>query len=129
AKVVLGPRYDESLLQDREAIKQCIQSRYHLVGYTDALELFLFVLHVTDGFPLVLFRNRLVRKERAMFQATAQEVAIIESYNRGDRILYNCVREQFHHKQEGIWSKERADEYQRYMEALRAFQHADEESI
>jgi hypothetical protein len=64
-----------------------------------------------------------------VFQATAQEVAIIESYNRGDRILYNCVREQFHHKQKGIWSKERADEYQRCMEALRAFQHADEESI
>ena len=48
--------------KNHAAMIATIGSRFHLVGYTEAVELFLFYLHVTEGFPLVLFNNRLVRQ-------------------------------------------------------------------
>jgi hypothetical protein len=98
-----------------------IESRFDLAGYTEALELFLFYLHVTEGFPLVLFNNRLVRKERPAFQATAEDLAVIDRYNRLDHRLYRAVRMEFDRKVAEIWSNESEQFYRKYLEALELY--------
>jgi Sulfotransferase family len=107
--------------QNHAEIIATIGSRFHLVGYTEAIELFLFYLHVTEGFPLVLFNNRLVRQERATFQATAEDLAVIERYNQLDRRIYCAARMEFDRKVGEIWSNETEQFYRKYLEALELY--------
>jgi Sulfotransferase family len=102
-------------------ITAAIRSRFHLIGYTEALELFLFYLHVTDGFPLVLFNKRLVRKEASTFQPTEEDLKVIEHYNRLDREFYRCARNEFDRKVAEVRTKETARLYGKYLEALELY--------
>src|SRR5260221_10744682 len=63
ATVLLGAENLSSGPRTDDEITELIRSRYHLVGYTEAFEMFLFLLHITEGFPLALFGNRLVSPE------------------------------------------------------------------
>jgi hypothetical protein len=100
---------------------ETIQSRYHLIGYTEAFELFIFYLHVTENFPLVLFNKRLVRKERAAFQPTDKDMEVIDYFNRMDRCLYRCARLEFDRKVAEIWTDETEQLYRNYSEALESY--------
>src|ERR1017187_8908981 len=114
----LGPAYDPSVLDDRPAITESIRSRFYLCGYTEAFELFLFYLHITEGWPLVLFANRLVRKERLTFKPDADALAAIEYYNRADSIVYQCARQEFDRRVAEIWNDAMAALYSNYLPDL-----------
>lgn len=129
ARTLLGPEWAPSLLKDRVAIAERIRSRFHLVGYCEAFERFLFFLHLTEGFPLVLFNNRLVSQERRAFYATAEDVLAIERYIQADRVVYECARQEFDRRVAEIWNEERNRAYDRYLEALEEFRHANRENM
>jgi hypothetical protein len=120
AKVVLGPDF-EVLLKHREKARAQLNARFLLVGYTEAFELFLFAMHLDRGWPLVLFNNRLVRRERETFQLSASDVAKVEAYNAQDRALYDLVRAEFHRKLALLWTSANANLYTRYSTALQQF--------
>jgi len=119
AKTVLGPDYSPDL--GEEAVIEIIRSRYYLLGATERLELLLVCLHVLAGFPLVLFNNRLVRKERESFQPSAEDLAAIERYNRVDSLLHRCVCREFDRRIKELWSENTELLYQRYLAALNRF--------
>jgi hypothetical protein len=119
AKTVLGPDYSSEL--DEEAVTKIIRSRYYLVGQTERLELLLVCLHILAGFPLVLFNNRLVRKERNSFQPGAEDLAAIERYSRVDGLLHWCVCREFDRRVEEVWNENTELLYQEYLAALNCF--------
>jgi hypothetical protein len=121
AKVLLGAKLADLDLNDAEALTEAIASRFYLAGYTEALELVLFVLHVTDGFPLVLFNNRLVRAEHRTFQPSPADLAEIERHNQRDWAVYRAVRELFDWRVATIWNDARAALWREYNDALESF--------
>ena len=121
AWVLLGENWQQIAAAGEESILQAIRSRYHVVGYTEALELFLFYLHLTEHFPLVLFNNRMVRKERASFQPTPEDLAEVERYNQADLLVYQCVRKEFDRRVRQIWTPQLERFYKAYQAALGAF--------
>lgn len=127
AKVLLGPDFEE-VLHDEGQTKSRLQSRYSLVGYTEAFELFVFLLHVYYGFPLVLFQRRLVRQERATFRITAEEATRIERVNKYDRLLYRAVREEFDRRAAEALTPPVEALYRRYLAKLEEFQEANKEN-
>ena len=120
-RILLGQAYDPLVLQDRAAVTDLIRSRFYLCGCTESFELFLFFLHITEGWPLVLFTNRLVRKERTTFEPSADGLAAIEYHNRDDSIVYDCVRAEFDRRVAGIWSDATAARYGEYLKELETF--------
>jgi hypothetical protein len=121
---LLGRELDPSKWADREGVTHLLRSRFHLCGYTEKFEMFLFFLHITEGWPLVLFNNRNVRKERATFQPSSGALELIAQYNKGDRMIYDFVREEFDQRVAAIWTPETAALYSNYVDDLRAFQQA-----
>lgn len=129
AKVLIGAENLSTMRLNREAVIEAVRSRFHLVGYTEAFEKFLFFLHVTEGFPLVLFQNRLVRPAQQSFRTTETDLARIELYSRLDRFVYDCVREEFDARISAIWTSSLAEKYEEYIHALNEFRKdADEKS-
>ncbi|HXI38580.1 MAG TPA: hypothetical protein VNH18_29300 [Bryobacteraceae bacterium] len=122
ARVLLGAENLSSGLRTDGEITEVIRSRYHLVGYTEAFETFLFMLHVTEKFPLVLFSNRLVRPERRSWTCTTTDLATIDRYSRLDRQVYNCVVKEFDRRVSAVWTSSLAQQYEQYRTALREFQ-------
>lgn len=119
ARVLLGSEADAGA--DPNSMTARIRSRFYLVGYTEALELFLFLLHLTDGFPLLLFNNRLVRKERDSFEPTAECLEVVESFNRLDAAVYHCARQEFDRRLSEVWTEANASAFREYMSALERF--------
>jgi hypothetical protein len=122
AKVLLGAEDLSNEFRSDEEITAAIRSRFHLVGYTEAFEMFLFMLHVTEDFPLALFSNRLVRTERPQWPVTAADLATIERYSRLDQQVYNCVRKEFDRRVSAIWTASLARQYEEHRTALQKFQ-------
>jgi hypothetical protein len=123
AKTLLGLENLSLAAGSETAVTEAIRSRFYLAGYTEAFELFLFFLHVTEGFPLVLFNNRLVRKERRSFVPADGDLAVIERYSRYDRVVYNCVKREFDRQVSEIWTPALGRQYEEYRSALKAFQN------
>jgi hypothetical protein len=127
-RLLLGPEFASNPTPKGDAeIIGAIRSRFHLIGYTEALELFLFYLHVTEGFPLVLFNKRLVRKEASTFRPTEEDLKVIEHYNRLDREFYRCARNEFDRRVAKVWTKETEQLYGKYSEALELYRNASQE--
>ena len=122
AKVLLGAESLSNVSRTDEEITEAIRSRYHLVGYTEAFEMFLFMLHITEGFPLALFSNRLVRPERPSWAVADADLATIERYCRLDQQVYDCIRKEFDRKVSAIWTPSLARQYEEYVTALKEFQ-------
>ena len=122
ARVLLGAESLSRASHTDEEITAAIRSRYHLVGYTEAFEMFLFLLHVTEDFPLVLFSNRLVRPVHTSWPVTDADLATIERYSRLDRQVYDCVRKEFDRKVSELWTSSLARKYEEYLAALNEFQ-------
>lgn len=120
AKTILGPHFSPSLSQ--EEIAGIARSRYHVIGTTDQFERFLMFLHLTENFPLVLFQNRLVRKERVGFEPDVEALAVIERCNRVDALLYETMAKVFDQAVSAIWDAQAESEYQEYLSRLREFQ-------
>jgi len=120
-KLLFGSESAVTELREPSQVIESLRSLYHLVGYTEALELFLFYLHVTEGFPLVVFNNRLVRQERKSFQATDEDIAEIKRHNEQDQLVCDCVRAEFDRKVAEIWNDTLEKEYREYLAALESY--------
>lgn len=120
AKTLLGEDFGSADLAREEAVAQAIRRRFWLVGYTEALELFLFFLYRTEGFPLVLFNNRLVRGTQEL-RPTPQDLAAIRRFNAADEAVYRAVRSEFDRRVAAIWNDEVEQDYRWYMNRLSAF--------
>lgn len=126
AKVLLGVQNLSDVPRTEEGITEAIRSRYYLVGYTEAFEMFLFMLHVTEKFPLALFGNRLVRPECQSWRVTDADLATIERYSRLDQQVYDCVRKEFDRRVSAIWTYSVARQYDRYLTALKEFREEED---
>jgi hypothetical protein len=120
AKTVLGAQFDASL--DEDSISVILRARYWLVGCTDRMEMLLLYLHLTEDFPLLLFNNRLVRKEHQTFDLSFADLAMIERYSTVDALVYKCARREFDQRIARIWNGQTERLYQEYLVALRQFQ-------
>jgi hypothetical protein len=118
SRLLLGPEFVWNKSTSDADITSAIRSRFHLVGYTETLELFLFYLHITEDFPLVLFNKRLVRKESSSFRPNAEDMKVMEQYNRFDREFYRCARNEFDQRAAQVWTKETEELYGQYSTAL-----------
>lgn len=110
-----------NITNDRQAVTEIIRSRFYLCGCTESFEMFLFLLHLTDGWPLVLFTNRLVRKERLTFRPDAAALAEIERCNRADAVVYDCVRQEFERRTAAVWTADVSRRWDAYSRALQKF--------
>ena len=110
---------------DERAIKRELQARYTLVGYTEALDQFIFLLHVLEGFPLCLYNNRLVRKERSAYVPPPEDVEFVRDLNAQDLLLHRVVRAEFQRKIDEMSDDARVT-MARYLEALARFRGATE---
>ncbi|MEX2301078.1 MAG: hypothetical protein WD733_09090 [Bryobacterales bacterium] len=120
AKTLLGEAYGVADLAREESVAEAIQRRFWLVGYTEALELFVFYLHRTEGFPLVLFNNRLVRGDQRLVP-TPQDLATIRRFNLADEAVYRAARKEFDRRVAAIWNDEVEQDYRWYMNRLSSF--------
>jgi hypothetical protein len=108
---------------DEAAMKRRLRERYALVGYTEAFDQFVFMLHVLEAFPLCLYNNRLVRTERHAYVAPAEDLAVVKEWNAQDTLLHTVVRDEFQQRVQRLPSGTRAI-MGRYLEALARFRHA-----
>jgi hypothetical protein len=123
ARTLLGEDIAAQDLPDEEALKRAIGRRFWLVGYTESLEMFVFLLHYTAGFPLVLFNNRLVRGARDL-QWTPQDLAAVRRFNAADEAVYRVVRNEFDRRVAAMWNGALDQDYRWYMDRLQAFRQA-----
>ena len=120
AKTLLGEAFGSIDLAREQAVTEAVQRRFCLVGYTEALELFVFFLHRTEGFPLVLFNNRLVRGVQPP-RLTPQELAAIRRFNAADEVVYRAVRKEFDNRVAAIWNDQVEQDYRWYTDRLQSF--------
>jgi hypothetical protein len=121
AKTLLGDGITDFDISSSAVLQERICSRFDLVGCTEQLELFLFFLHKTEGFPLVLFNNRLVRQEQFSFELQPSDLEAIKSVNKFDLAVYRFVKEYFDQRVADIWTDECEVHYRAYMKALSDF--------
>ncbi len=85
SRILLGEDYEHL---DNAGITQRLDARYMLVGYTEAFDEFVFMLHMTEGLPLCQYGNRLVRAERQSYQPSADDLARVRQANVVDTRLH-----------------------------------------
>jgi len=108
-------------IRDRERLRSVVQRRFHLVGTTEDFWRFMFHLHVTEGFPLLLFNERLVRPDAQRFEPSVKELERVRQLNALDYALYDLVKETFEKRVADTWSDAILADYERYRAALSAF--------
>jgi hypothetical protein len=116
SRTLLGDDFEQL---DDAAIRQRVEARYALVGYTEAFDEFVFMLHVTEGMPLCLYGNRLVRAERDSYQPSDHDLECVRAANRVDARLHRVVRESFQARVEGLSDESKA-EMRRFLDSLKA---------
>jgi hypothetical protein len=110
---------------DEPEIRRRLRGRYALVGYTEAFDQFVFLLHVLEGFPLYLYNNRLVRKERDTYSPSADDLQFLRELNAQDVLLHQVVRAEFQRQIDQLPGKVQ-DTMARYLEALARFRDETE---
>lgn len=121
AETLLGPVASSVELSDSDSIREVIRSRFLVIGYSEKFELFLFFLHRSEGFPLVLFNNFLVRKERENFRPSIGDIDTIKKLNVVDCRLYEIVKADFGRRIAEIWDDECDRLFMSYLAALEEF--------
>jgi hypothetical protein len=120
AATLLGDQLTQIDPMDPASVIDTIRGRFRLVGYTEALELFLCFLHRTEGVPLALFNNCLVREAERVPIAPG-DVAAIRRHNVADEAVYRAVRQDFGRRVAEIWNEEIDRDYRWYRERLDSF--------
>ena len=108
---------------DEPTITKRLRARYALIGYTEAFDQFVFLLHALEGFPLCLYNNRLVRQEWSAYEPTSGDLEFLRELNAQDVILHRVVKAEFQQKVEDLPLSTRAM-MARYLEALDQFRAA-----
>jgi hypothetical protein len=101
-------------------IRARLRARYALVGCTEAFDAFIFFLHLTEGLPLCLFNNRLVRPERQTYEPLVAERETVRRHNAIDSHLHQVVRDDFQSRLDALPEATQAM-LRRYLEALNTF--------
>jgi hypothetical protein len=117
SRIVLGDDYD-SLSADQ--IRQRIHDRYALVGYTEAFDEFVYLLHEIEGLPLAIYGNRLVRAERESYLPSAADLESVQRSHAIDARLHQIVSEDFQSRIDALSADSRA-RLQEFLASLRAF--------
>lgn len=123
ARTLLGEDLPAVDGMDAASLMDAVGSRFRVVGYTEALELFLFFLHRTEGFPLALFNNRLVRGAGGL-RVTPEDLAAIHRFNAADTAVYRAVRQAFDRRVAEVWNDEVERDYRWYRARLDSFRHS-----
>lgn len=92
SRMLLGDSCDTL---DDHALGRYLDDHYALVGYTEAFDEFVFLLHLTEGLPLCFYRNRLVRPERATFTPSPEDLELVTRATAVDARLYRVARKRF----------------------------------
>jgi len=108
-------------ISDRERLWRLVERRFHLVGTSDDSRRFVFHLHLFDGFPLLLFNDRLVRPDAQAFHPSERELARVKELTRLDAVLYDLVKEKFEERVATTWSGTALADYPAYRAALEDF--------
>ena len=117
SRVVLGDDY-EGLDADR--IRQRLSERYALVGYTEAFDEFVYLLHEIEGLPLCPYANRLVRPERESYVPPVSDLDAVGQSHTVDALLHEIVKEEFQSRIDAL-SADSRDRLQQFLASLRAF--------
>jgi hypothetical protein len=117
SRALLGSDYERL---DDAAIERRLEERYALVGYTEAFDEFVFMLHVTEGMPLCVYDNRLVRAERDTYQATEEDLEHVRRANLVDARLHRIVRESFQTRVDCLTAESKA-EMKHFLDSLKAY--------
>ena len=121
AQQLTGLPEHEIDIGDRDRLWRLVERRFHRVGTSEDSTRFVFDLHVGDGFPLLLFNDRLVRPESQSFHPTERELARVKELTRLDAALYALVKEKFATRVATTWGDAARAQYQTYRTALDAF--------
>jgi hypothetical protein len=117
SRMLLGDAYDTF---DDEALRRHLERRYALAGYTEAFDEFVFLLHVSEGLPLCLYQNRLVRSERASFVPSPEDLDVVRRATAVDARLHRAVRDRFDARLAEL-TGEAQDKLRRWKTALHDF--------
>ena len=108
---------------DEHALAQRLGTRYALIGYTEAFDEFVFLLHALEGFPLCLYNNRLVGEERSGHAPSGADLTFVREMNARDLLLHRVVKARFQQQVQALPPVTRAT-MARYVEALGQFRAA-----
>ena len=117
SRIVLGEDYG---LLDAGQIRQRLSDRYSLVGYTEAFDEFVFLLHEIEGLPLAAYGNRLVRAERESYVPDEADLESIRRSHAIDALLHQIVKEEFQSRIDALSADSRHG-LRQFLASLRAF--------
>jgi hypothetical protein len=95
SRIVLGDDYEDL---DADEIRHRLTDRYTLVGYTEAFDEFVYLLHEIEGLPLAAYGNRLVRAERESYVPSDTDLESVRRSHSVDALLHQIVKEDFNHE-------------------------------
>jgi hypothetical protein len=116
SRILLGDDFDRL---DAGQIRQRLKDRYVLVGYTEAFDEFVYLLHQIEGLPLAAYDNRLVRAERESYVPSETDLDVVRQSHTVDAVLHQIVREDVRSRIEALSSDSR-DRLQQFVASLRA---------
>lgn len=117
SRIVLGDDYEQL---DSGQIRQRVNERYALVGYTEAFDEFVYLLHEREGLPLCPYANRLVRPEREGYVPSEADLDAVRRSHLVDAALHQIVKENFQSQIDALPAGSR-DRLQQFLASLRAF--------
>lgn len=117
SRVLLGEDYEQL---DADQIRQRLEERYLLVGYTEAFDEFVFLLHELAGLPLATYGNRLVRAERESYVPDEADVDAVRQAHSMDALLHQIVSQDFQSRIHSLPAGSR-ERLRQFLVSLRAF--------
>jgi hypothetical protein len=123
SRIVLGDDYERL---DPDRIRHRLRDRYSLVGYTEAFDEFVYLLHEIEGLPLANYGNRLVRAERESYVPSATDLESVQRSHAIDALLHQIVKEDFQSRIDAL-SADSRDRLQQFLSSLRAFRAESKE--
>ena len=116
SRILLGDDY-EGLDADR--IRRRLAERYTLVGYTEAFDEFVYLLHEIEGLPLATYGNRLVRAERESYEPSETDLESVRRSHSIDALLHQIVKDDFQSRIDALPAGSR-ERLQQFLASLRA---------
>jgi hypothetical protein len=123
SRIVLG---DDHERLDAEQIRQRLNDRYTLVGYTEAFDEFVYLLHESEGLPLATYGNRLVRAERDSYVPSELDLESVRRSQSVDALLHQVVKEDFQARIDQLSDGSRAA-MANFLDSLRIFRETSVE--
>ena len=116
SRILLGDDY-EGLDADR--IRRRLGDRYALVGYTEAFDEFVYLLHEIEGLPLATYGNRLVRAERQSYVPSETDLESVRGSHSVDALLHQIVKKEFQSRIDAL-SADSRERLQQFLASLHA---------